>query len=184
VEAADGELTWVEGSVRAEAVRHSDSTTQQQRQEEGREKLFKIPRKFKTEHKALLVATEADLARGTVQEIKCRLCPDTNFKKWEDYKRHCDTIEAHPLKISFCDFCGNFFARGDSLRRHQINQPPECASVTPERAAAKRRETQNAHDEFIGRLKVCLKRGEDIGKSFSQIIKKKYPESSKKCKGR
>jgi hypothetical protein len=78
--------------------------------------------------------------------------------------------------------CGNFFARGDSLRRHQINQPPECASVTPERAAAKRGETQKAHDEFM--LKVCLKRGEDIGKSFSQIIKKKYPESSKKYKGR
>jgi hypothetical protein len=155
---------------------------QQQRQKEEKEKLFKIPRKLKTEHKALLVATETDLARGTVQEIKCRLCPDTNFKKWEDYKRHCDTIEAHPLKISFCDFCGDFFARGDSLRRHRINQPPECASITPERAAGKRRETQKAHDEFIGRLEGFLKRGEDIGKPFSQIIKKKYPKSAKKCK--
>jgi hypothetical protein len=181
VEAADGQRHWVEGSVEAEPVRRNGSTMQQQ-QEQGNLQHFKIPNKFKPAHKALLLATEADLARGTVQVIKCRLCPDTTLKTWEDYKRHCDTMEAHPLKISFCESCGDFFARGDALARHQKTPPPECASVTPAKAAEKRRVTQNAHSEFIERLDGCLKTGEDIGKPFSQIIKEKYPDSSKKSK--
>jgi hypothetical protein len=187
VKAADGKLIWVEGSVEAEAVRHSDSTIQQQQgqgQEQESVQHFKIPRKFKPAHKALLVAMEADFARGTVQEIKCRLCPDTKLKTWEDYKRHCDTMETHPLKISFCDHCGDFFARGDSLARHRNNPPAECDSVSPAKAAEKRRVTQDAHGEFIKRLERCLRTGEDIGKPFSQIIKEKYPQSSKKCKRR
>jgi hypothetical protein len=144
---------------------------------------FKIPKKFKVEHKALLAATEADWARGAIREIKCRLCPDTELKKWEDFKRHCNTMEAHPLKISFCESCGDFFARVDSLERHRNNPPPECRSVAPERAGAKRRETQKAHDEFLARLQEFLRTGEGIWMPFSQVIKLKYPKSSKKCTG-
>jgi hypothetical protein len=183
VEAADGQLTWVEGSVEEGAVHHIDSMVQQQQQEEAKEEYFKIPRKFKVGHKALLAATQADWARGAIREIKCRLCPDTRLKTWEDFKRHCDTMEAHPLKISFCDECGDFFARGDSLERHRRNPPPECLSVTPEKAGAKRRETEKAHDEFRARLEEFLESGEDMGRPFSQIIKDKYPESSKKRTG-
>jgi len=183
-EAADGQLIWVEGRVEEEVSHHNDSTTQQQQQQEkgGNDKRFKIPKKFKEGHKALLVATEAELERGAVQEIKCRLCPDIKLKTWENYKRHCDTMEAHPLKLYICNRCGDFFARGDSLQRHKNNSPRECDNATPEEAEAKRRETQKAHDEFIGRLEGCLKTGEDIGIPFSRIIKKKYPKSSKKPK--
>jgi len=85
-------------------------------------------------HKALLAATQADWTR---REIKCRLCPDTRLKTWEDFKRHCDTMEAHPLKISFCGKCGDFFARGDSLERHYRNRPKKCFSLAPEEAGAK-----------------------------------------------
>ena len=47
---------------RSGKVRHNDSMMQRQQQqlEEGKDKHFKIPRKFKTGHKTLLVATEAD----------------------------------------------------------------------------------------------------------------------------
>jgi hypothetical protein len=53
--------------------------------------------------------------------------------------------------------------------------------VTTERADAKRRATQRAHDEFIGRLEGYLTTGkEDIGMSFTETIKDMYPDSSKK----
>jgi hypothetical protein len=155
---------------------------QEQQEEQGDARLFKISNRLKPIYKALLLTTEADLARGTVREIRCRLCPDTMLKTWLDYKRHCDTMEAHPLKISFCKSCGDFFARPDSLARHQKTPPPGCTSVGPAKAAEKRRVTQIAHDEFVERLEGCLEAGEDVGKPFSQIIKEKYPDSSKKSK--
>jgi hypothetical protein len=173
VEAADGQLIWVEGSVE-EMTHRTDSTVQQQG-------CFEIPRDFKTGYRALLVATQDDWARGAVREIKCRLCPKAKFKKWGEYRRHCDCIESHPLSIYFCEDCGDYFARSDSCQRHCKNRPPECLQVSPERADAKRRATQRAHDEFIGRLEGYLTTGEeDIGMSFTEIIKDMYPDSTKK----
>jgi hypothetical protein len=159
------------------------STAQEQPEEAKCEHFSRIPKTFKAGHKALLVATQADWDRGAIQDIKCRLCPDTRLKTWEDFKRHCDTMEAHPLKIAFCNFCGDFFARVDSLERHCKNRPPECRDATPEKASAKRVETQKAHVEFTERLEVFLRTGEGIGKPFSQIIKDMYPGSSKKRTG-
>ena len=53
VEATDGQLIWVEGSVEEKVVYDNDSTVQQQRQEGGKDKHFKIPKKIQTGHKAL-----------------------------------------------------------------------------------------------------------------------------------
>ncbi|KAN0123257.1 hypothetical protein V8E52_003210 [Russula decolorans] len=178
VEPADGKPNWVEGSVDEDAAHRIDSTVQQQ-QEEATE-LFKIPRKFKPGYRLLLQASEADFARGAVQTIKCRLCPDTKLKDFEEFKRHCKTMETHPLALHFCDRCGDYFARSDSLNRHHKRPPPECRKVTPAKAAEKRRVTEDEHEDFIRQLEYTLITGEDIGRSFSQIIKEKYPESSKK----
>ena len=180
-EAANGTLIWVEGRVDETVVQHSDSAVQQQQQqqqdeEENKQTMISIPRKFKPVHMALL----KDLKNGMVPEIRCRLCPDAPLKTWEDFKRHCDTNEAHPLRLSFCDSCGDHFARGDSLGRHRKKPPPECEKVKPEKAAEKRRETQLAHVKFLEMLEECLRTGGDIVMPFSQIIKGKYPESSKK----
>jgi len=156
---------------------------QQQQQEEAENEYFQFPRKFKPGYKALLAATQADWARGSIREIKCRRCPDATFRMWEDFKRHCDTTETHPLKIFFCDHCGDFFARCDSRDRHQNQPPAECRRVTLEKANEKRRETQTVHDEFIARLMEFLRTGEeDVEIPFSQIIKEMYPKSSKKRK--
>jgi hypothetical protein len=156
---------------------------QQQQQEEAENEYFQFPRKFKPGYKALLAATQADWARGSIREIKCRRCPDATFRTWEDFKRHCDTTETHPLKITFCNVCGDFFARRDSLKRHHKYQPAECTSVTLEKANEKRRVTQRVHDEFIARLEEFLTTGEeDVEMPFSQIIKEMYPESLKKRK--
>lgn len=182
VDAADGKPTWNEGNVDEEAAQHVDNTLGQH-QEEMINKLFQIPRKFEPGHRLLLQASDADLARGAVQVIKCRLCPNKRLKNFKDFKRHCKFTETHPLVIHFCGRCGDFFARPDSLARHGQQLPPECTRVKPEDAAKKRRATEEAHDEFFRKLEHGLKTGEDIGKSFSQIIKDKYPKSSKKCRG-
>jgi hypothetical protein len=181
VEPADGKPTWVEGSVDEAAAHRIDSTVQQQQAETTG--LFKIPRIFKPRYRLLLQASEADFARKAVQTIKCRLCPDRKLKDFDEFKRHCKTSEAHPLEINFCDHCGDYFARSDSLNRHHIRPPLECRRVKPEKAAEKRRVTEEEHEDFSWRLDHGLLTGGNIGRSFSQIIKEKYPESSKKRTG-
>ena len=178
VEAADGQLIWVEGSVE-EVVQGTDSTVSQQQQEE--ETYFEIPKDLETRYQALLMATQADRARGAVREIKCRFCPDAKFKKWGKFKRHCECMEAHPFTVYFCEYCGDYFARSDSCQRHRVDRPRPCLQMKPEEADAKRRATEREHDRFMGRLEGYLTTGEeDIGKSFSETIKDMYPDSSKK----
>jgi hypothetical protein len=181
VDAADGKPIWVEGSVDDEAVHHTDSTVQEQ--DEEATELFYIPRKFKPEHRLLLQTSDADVARGAVQEIKCRLCPDTKLKDFEEFKRHCRTSETHPLEIHFCSRCGDFFARVDSLKRHRSLPPAECRSVTPAKAAEKCRVTKEDHKRFVRQMVQTLTTGVGTVKGFSQTIKEKYPGSSKKRRG-
>jgi hypothetical protein len=71
----------------------------------------------KSGNRLLLQASEAELACGAVQTIKCRFFPDT--KLFEEFKRRCKTTETHPPEIHFCGRCGGFFVRGDSLKRHR-----------------------------------------------------------------
>jgi hypothetical protein len=189
---APRQLIWVEGSV-AGGLRHHHSNVARQEsepetystesdgeeeQEEG--KLFSISRRLKEQQRALLVATPADWERKAVDMLKCRLCPGADFSQWEDYKRHCDTAEAHPAKISYCNHCGDFFARGDALKRHCDKRPGECIDVTADVADRKRRETDRVHKEFEARLKLHLRTGKDLGKPFSWIVKAMFPGSSKK----
>jgi hypothetical protein len=154
---------------------------QQQQQEEVQREYFEIPKNLKIGYRSLLMATQADRARGAVHEIRCRLCPQATFKKWGDFKRHSDCTETHPLSIYFCEDCGDHFARSDSCQRHRGHRPPECLQVTPEKAEAKRSATQTAHDAFIARLREYLTTGKEyIGMSFSKTVKDMYPDSSKK----
>jgi hypothetical protein len=178
-EAPDGQLIRVEGSV--EEMAHPTDSTVQHQQGEVQQEWFEIPKEFKTGYQALLMATQADRVHEAVREIKCRLCPDAKFKKWGEFKRHCDRMEMHPLTIYFCEHCGDYFARSDSCQRHCENRSPEYVQVTPENADAKCRVTQREHDEFIKRLEGYLTTGEeDIGMSFSKTIKDMYPKSSEK----
>ena len=142
--------------------------------------VFCIPKGLDKRHRCLLAATSAELARGVIPAVKCQLCPDADFSNWEDFKRHCDYMEAHPLNISFCNSCGDFFARPDSLRRHCRNRPPECLVVSREEAEAKRRETERVHEEFKVKLEHRLRTGEQIWEPFAQVIKEMFPKSSKR----
>jgi hypothetical protein len=188
VEAADKRLDCVEGSVEeGGAVHHNGSMVQQQQQgeEEGanhKHKHLEIMKILKPEHRALLADTQDDGTPGKIPEMRCRLCPNSRFKSWSEYKRHCTTSEAHPFNIFFCDNCGTYFARADLLSCHRRLPPPQCvaAKSEPEKVKEKRIETERAHEVFKEGLRNFLRTGEGIWIPFSQIMKEKYPDSVKK----
>jgi len=187
---AQEQLLCVEGSVEAAVQHRIDSMMLQEEktannvenseQGEAQGTLFYVSRRLDKRCRALLKATSDDWARGAIRVLKCRLCPGAGFSNWGDFKWHCREMEAHPARISFCDHCGDFFARRDSLKRHCETRPSECRAVSLIMAEIKRRETTKVHDEFKARLKRCLKKEEDIGRPFAQIIKEMYPKSSKR----
>ncbi|KAI9507203.1 hypothetical protein F5148DRAFT_1207425 [Russula earlei] len=185
---AQEELPWVEGREQGAAWLHTGSMVQQQEANsandgdlEEERYPFRISKRLNERHRSMLEATAADWARGAVRAPKCRLCPDADFSNWEDYKRHSDTAEAHPRSISFCELCGDYFARGDSLVRHRKNPPPECLNVSPEVAENKRAATRKAHQEFAEGLVSLLKLDEVKGfRYFSEKMKGMYPRSSKR----
>ena len=155
---------WVEGREQIATWQHEDSVVQpqevsssatevEQEDEDAEGGLFSIPKRLNQRHSGLLNATVEDWARAFVRVLKCKLCPDAGFCNWEGFKRHCDQSEAHPFRLSFCELCGDFFARIDSLKRHCESPPPECLCVPPEVALAKRRATERAHRDFQERLK-------------------------------
>jgi hypothetical protein len=179
-------------SYRGQASRGRWATTAQERLGgEGSEQgipeaterdLFQIPRRLGKVYKALLKASSADWACGFVRTLKCRLCPSADFGNWEDFKRHCKYMEAHPFEIVFCDHCGDFFARQDALDRHRRSRPRACVDFDskPAMALSKRQVTEMVHEMFMKRLERCLKTNEDIGVPFSQLIKMIFPNSSKR----
>ncbi|KAH9983392.1 hypothetical protein BJV74DRAFT_797438 [Russula compacta] len=177
--AQEQQALYPEGGVEGEAWHRIDSVTEPQTVAS----LFQMPRKLNKWYRTLLAATEDDWARRAIQVIKCRLCSGAGFRTWEDFKRHCDTKEAHPVRISFCDRCGDFFARRDSLERHRKKPPQDCFDVTPEEAVVKRQETKRVHKEFKERLEHYLETGEEVGAPFGHMIKRMYPASSKKSTG-
>jgi hypothetical protein len=172
---------WLEGSGAQEATWYQPNVMMQQDDEldVAGSDLF-IPKRLKNRHRALLDATPDDWACGAIRVLKCRLCPIAGFSSWEAFKRHCDKMEVHPREIHFCEFCGDFFARPDSLKRHRNNRPPQCRDADPDTAKTKRRETIVSHERFEVWLVWCLKTNKEIGMPFAQIIKEKYPNSSKK----
>ena len=180
VEGREQEATWKHEDSVAEPQEVSSGATDGEQGEDAEGALFRIPKRLSERHSGLLGATAEDWARAVVRELKCNLCPEAGFCNWEGFKRHCGQSEAHPSKVWFCDFCGDFFARIDSLKRHRKDRPAECLSVSPDEALAKRRATEKAHREFEARLTRCLKTGEDIGDPFSQIIIDMFPDSSKR----
>ena len=183
---ARGKLPWTEGSEEELMWHDMISVAKQQdiaisaKNGEREGEAFRIPKRLGERHRGFLRATSEDWERGSVSMLKCRLCPSAAFGNWEDFKRHCDFSEAHPLKIEFCEHCGDYFARMDSLKRHQASRPPECLSVTPTEAEAKRRATNNVYKTFKNKLEDYLKDDEEIGTPFAHIIKEMFPSSSKR----
>ena len=172
--------TWGHYNIMTQQEEEEDHGVEDRRLEATRNILFYIPKRLNKDYKPFLKATSEDLARGTLHELKCKLCPASDFTTWDGFTRHCKTAEAHPLEVFVCGYCGDFFARYDSFQRHSENQPPECLRVSPCEAEDKRTETKRIHEEFRKNLKVHLETNEGNWKPFAQIIKEKYPKSSKR----
>ena len=150
--------------------------------EETKKNVFYIPKRLKEDYRLFLEATSEDFEQGTLHVVKCKLCPGATFKTWDHFTRHCKTAELHPLKLLFCDHCGDFFARGDSLVRHSKNRASECHEVSQHEAEAKRMVTMTIHKEFVRNTKAYLKTNHGIWTPFAQVIKETYPNSSKRPK--
>ena len=179
VEGREQDATWQQENGLVEPQEVSSGAAEVE-EEDAKGALFPIPKRLSQRHSGMLSATVEDWARAVVRVLKCQLCPDAGFRNWEGFKRHCDQSEAHPLKLLFCNLCGDFFARIDSLKRHRKNPPPECLCVPPEVALAKRKATKRAHRTFLERFQRWLETGEDIGDPFSKIIMDMFPDSSKR----
>ena len=117
------------------------------------------------------------------QAIKGRICQETNLKNVEELKKHCKDHGDAPTGNPFLQSLATSSAHLDSLKQHQNLPPTDYLKVTPEKSAEKRRVTEEKHRVFIQWLEHRLMTDEDIGRSFSQIIKERYPESSKKRTG-
>ena len=132
-----------------EITQCDDGTVQGKGQEEVQQECFGILKDLRMGYQALLMAIQADRARGSISKIRCCLCPNTKFNKWGEFKRHCDNNEAHLLTIYFCKFCGDYSTRSDARQRHCDKRPPQCRQGRHEEVDEKRRAMQREHDEFI-----------------------------------
>ena len=184
------ETTSVEEAVQEATWRQTDSMVEQEEEEEFnvdkgklevmKDNLFRIPKQPDEKYKRFLEATSEDFTRGTPEALKCKLCPTAGFRSWDDFVRHCKTTNSHPLKLFFCDNCGDFFARYDSLKRHCKNRPSRCSGTSPHEAEEKQRETEKIHEQFMKILDAYLKTNEGTWTAFTQVIKEKYVGSSKR----
>jgi hypothetical protein len=143
--------------------------------EQGEEDLFRISTRLKERYQALLAAMLGDWKRGSVGVLKCWLCPSARFHDWEGFKRHCGTMETHPVAFSFCTCCGNFFARGDALWQHCNNPPNTYIDVTPDEAEFKRHKTNRMQEGFSVWEKHCLETGKDLGTPFHRSLSHAVP---------
>jgi hypothetical protein len=180
------ELPLVEGSMQGPTLGQSDSMAQQEgaevELEATKDNLFPIPKRLKEGFKLFLDATSEDFERGTLHTLKCKLCHGVNFKTWDHFTRHCKSAESHPLKLHFCNHCGDFFARRDSRKRHSVNWATECRDVAQYEVEAKRNETRAIHKEFLNNMTAYLKTNQGTWTPFAQIVKERYPNSSKRLK--
>jgi hypothetical protein len=181
----------VEGGTQGATRSQSNSIVQEEAEvfsmengtsEETKDNVFHIPKRLKEDYRLFLEATSKEFEQGTLHVVKCKLCPGVTFKTWDHFTRHCKTAELHPLKLLFCDHCGDFFARRDSLRRHSNNRASECDDISQQEAEGKRNETRAIHRVFLNNTKAYLETNEGTWTPFAQVIKKKYPNSSKRLK--
>ena len=174
------EATWSQTDSTVEQEEGEEYNVDEGKIEELKYNLFRIPKQPDEKYKRFLKATPEDFTRGTPDPLKCKLCLTASFSSWDDFVRHCKTTNSHPLKLFFCDDCGDFFARNDSLKRHCKNRPFRCSGISPREAKEKQRETVRIHEQFVKNLDAYLRVNEGTWTPFTQVIKEKYVGSSKR----
>jgi len=183
---AQGQPSWTEEREREE-MRHDTSSTLPQQSEpqtpdiaEDLVGLHAIPTNLTAWQELLLETTPADLERGAVSVVKCRLCPADRFKTWACFCRHCRDCEEHPAKINCCGRCGIYFGRQDSKKRHHESATKACCETPPNEAASRKSKAEELLAAFQARVRNCLRTGEELGSKFAAIARAELPSKSKK----
>ena len=183
---AQGQPSWTEEREREEMWHDADSALPQRNEPqnpeiaEDLEGLHVIPKNLTAWQLLLLETTPAELERGAVSVIKCRLCPTDQFKTWACFCRHCRDCEEHPAKIKCCERCGIYFGRQDSMKRHYESATKACCETPPEEAAWRKSEAEKVLAAFQTRVGNCLRTGEKVGRKFAAIARAELPSKSKK----
>ncbi|KAH8992851.1 hypothetical protein EDB86DRAFT_2931241 [Lactarius hatsudake] len=134
-----------------------------------------IPKTLTVWQRLLLQATQADVERGVVSIIKCRLYLGHAFY------RHCRDCEEHPAEIKCCERCGIYFGRQDSMKRHHDSATKACCETTPGEAAWRKYKAIQLLADFQARVEYCLRTGEELGPKFAAIARAELPSRSKKA---
>jgi hypothetical protein len=145
--------------------------------------LYPIPGKLSTRYRLMLETTQADEERGAVSAIKCKMCPEAEFRTWETYKRHCNQCERHPAELWYCPSCGDHFARLDSLKRHLRDEKRACGSASSKDAKGKKHMVEGLLTDFEASLDHSLRNGGEI-EPFSDVVNKMLMNTSKKVSKR
>jgi hypothetical protein len=182
--AVQGESSWTEEREQEETRHDTGSTSPHGQQNpeiaEVMRGLHTIPKTLTTWQRLLLQTTQADLERGAISMIKCRLCPTEPFKTWACFFRHCRDCEEHPAKIECCERCGIYFGRQDSKKRHRESATKACCETTPAEAAWRIHRAEQLLAAFQRRVEYCLGTGEERGPNFAAIARAELPSKSKK----
>ncbi|KAH8985638.1 hypothetical protein EDB86DRAFT_2958337 [Lactarius hatsudake] len=148
---------------------------------EGRKDFYAIPSKLTKRQRMMLRTTEDDEKRKAVRVIKCKLCPKREMNSWECFRRHCNTSEEHPAKLTFCGRCGDHFARPDSKKRHEGKKlQEECHATPPHDANRKKERIIRLLKDFNVELERRLSNGEEPGPHFPVIAREYVLTTSKK----
>ena len=149
----------------------SEGNASSEAQHEGPDGHYPVPSKLTYRQRMMLRITADEARRGAVHAINCKFCPKVILRSWQCYRRHCKDSEAHPVALTYCNQCGDHFARGDSLKRHaRRKNRDDCLGTRPDDAERKRRTTQWHLDHFNARFERCLRTGEELGRRFAEIV--------------
>ncbi|KAN0135078.1 hypothetical protein V8E53_006969 [Lactarius tabidus] len=148
---------------------------------EGQDGRHPIPSNLTYRELMMLRITEDEARHGAVHAINCKFCLDVALGSWQSYQRHCNAAEDHPAELTFCDQCGDHFARPDSKNRHVANENKDCLGIKAVDAKRKKKTTKCHFDEFNARLEHCLRTGEELGRRFTEIVPRNVASTSKKA---
>ena len=151
-------------------------------EEDTHEEFKPICTKLDKRQRLFLQTTPEEGQRGAVRVIACRLCPGTQFGSWATYKRHCTSVDKHPVLTDshFCPACGDYFGRKDSGSRHGSGGGEKCRNTTEAQAREKKDLVNHILEDYDDHLQDCLATGEEIGPRFSEVINRKLDNTSKK----
>ena len=181
---AQGKPSWTEEREEEEPRHDTGSTLPQrgvQHDPEITEDLKVIPKTLTAWQMLLLQTTQADLERGAVSVIECRLCPEEPFKNWAYFCRHCKDCEEHPAQIHCCERCGIYFGRQDSMKRHYDSATKSCCDTSLVKAKWRKDEANKLLAAFQARVEYCQRTKEELGRNFAEIAMKELPSGSKKA---